>query len=410
MIIGLKKEDFTVYKVKTKYVLTPREINLEKWKVKPIKKVSEEEIEGKNFDFFVYLKDDGVYQKVRVQSNLLIEEMIEKYSGYWKNLHLETLSKDEFIIYELSEEIYFIPKKICDDFFEKQNVRIEVDEKPDHYLGLNKQNIFEIRSFKEVYNNLDIEELIQIHSKKWEDLKKFETIIGEYNVYESREMKILIPDFITLKRIGLEDARVVNSNPKYYIAPKEGNVVIEKFSDKYSDVSLEQIVKEHSEIWKKLYKLSLTTKLNKFNSNDKTPKNKVSIAEKEGKRLKETLPNILLKLGLENIEGDNEYIYSYSKIGDELLRNDLREFNLKNKLQTELNSNLQQKWALIRLGFDFLDISDHMGGTYFEVLYALAHEQNKQNVKNLLLKSLLGDLYIDKNKFINWLKNLLRKK
>lgn len=398
------KEDFVVYEIAEKYVLVPKFLDLRKWKFKTIKEIDAENLVDKKFMYFVYLKEDGGIQKNSLPENFSLNEINEIYERYWKNLNLSEFTNQDINFYEIGEDNCIIPRKIEKLYLEKQIFRYEVKVHPDHYISVDNQGALVINKIKEAYRELNLIEIISIYKDKWTKMQDLSDI-GKFSVYKIANRKILIPDFISLKRIGLEYAQKVNEEADYYLYAARKSVGIQEFPAKHKNKNLYFIVEEYATNWRKLYRLSSNTKLNKLNIG-----NKVTLAEKEGKRLKENLPDILLKLGLKNIEGDNEYIYSYSKIGDELLRNDLREFNLKNKLQTELNSNLQQKWALIRLGFDFLDISDHMGGTYFEVLYALAHEQNKQNVKNLLLKSLLGDLYIDKNKFINWLKNLLRKK
>lgn len=110
--------------------------------------------------------------------------------------------------------------------------------------------------------------------------------------------------------------------------------------------------------------------------------------------LKTSINHYLIKFGLRPIdEESNKYPLHYlSTKGDTLLGYALLDYFTNRKVLKQLLTNESMKLALGRMGYhEFLEANTHLAGTFFEVIYACAMLQNKNEVRQKMEKVLVGE-------------------
>lgn len=148
---------------------------------------------------------------------------------------------------------------------------------------------------------------------------------------------------------------------------------------------------------------TITSALNKLKSTSSSPlkvSNKEIIATgaqrsstQEGKVIGEGINFYLKKLGLnpivETSNQTNRDFYDLSTYGDQLLNTEINFLVAPQDVWT-VRSNFWQKATLIRLGFPSAGTNEeHLMGTLFETLYAIAHIQKNDRVKRTMLGALV---------------------
>lgn len=122
-------------------------------------------------------------------------------------------------------------------------------------------------------------------------------------------------------------------------------------------------------------------------------KNPLNSREEEN-ILKESINYYLIEFGLKPIDKEsNQYpIHFVSTKGDVLLNYSLLDYFSERRTLKHLVTNASMQYALGRMGYyEFLEADTHLAGTFFEVIYACAWLQKRQDVVERMEHVLVGD-------------------
>lgn len=121
----------------------------------------------------------------------------------------------------------------------------------------------------------------------------------------------------------------------------------------------------------------------------------------EAKYLFKHLNWYLHDLGLSKIKyvKSKEDLYYLSTVGDALINALVWDLVTSNREVKLISNNHYMQGALLRLGYpEFADVSPHLSGTFFEVIFACAFKQGISEVIAKLKDSLLGSAYVNGQK------------
>ena len=121
----------------------------------------------------------------------------------------------------------------------------------------------------------------------------------------------------------------------------------------------------------------------------------------------------LVSIGLFPIASDKlngEQLYYFSTIGDSLLKIKAMTITYNTNDTNLLLSNVNMKLSLVKLGWsDFSRMNHHLGGTFFECIYYIAHLQKNEAAISLLEKTLFGNIENVYSETVNSLNDIFEK-
>lgn len=92
-------------------------------------------------------------------------------------------------------------------------------------------------------------------------------------------------------------------------------------------------------------------------------------------------------------ESSEDFYHKMAHIGDALVKVDLANLFFHNRTIFEtVISNNNMRLALIKMGIlQAVSMKEHIAGTLYEAIYFIAHENSKSNIKEKMLRALIGD-------------------